>query len=105
MVQQQQHDDTQSPAAPSLSRVYFSDLVYLRFGGDAAGAGAGAGAGVGMWVHQPKRSGELWPSARSGHAAAVGEQPRQHCSRRHWHQVSPSVPCSWEADVHVWRLV
>ena len=65
--QQQQHDDARSSAAPSLSRVYFSDLVYLRFGVEAAGAG--------VWVHQPKRSGELWPSARSGHAAAVGEQP------------------------------
>ncbi len=67
MVQQQQQlDGIVSPAAtmPSFSRVYFNDLVYFRFGAGSTGTG--------VWVHQPKRSGELWPSARSGHAAAAG---------------------------------
>jgi hypothetical protein len=66
--QQQQLDGIGSPAATmnGLSRVYFNDLVYFRF---SAGS---AGSTTGVWVHQPKRSGELWPSARSGHAAAAG---------------------------------
>jgi hypothetical protein len=70
-------------AAPEHSRVYFNDLVYFRLGGDAAVSG------MGVWVHQPKRSGELWPCARSGHAAAAGEMVAAAVARvmqcaRHW---------------------
>ncbi len=67
--QQQQQDVPDSAGRPDgltpLSRVYFNDLMYLRF--------SGAEATSGVWVHQPKRAGELWPSARSGHAAAAGD--------------------------------
>ena len=61
----QQPQDTPNCQAERLSRVYFNDLLYLRFSGDEANSGG--------WVHQPKRAGELWPSARSGHAAAAGD--------------------------------
>jgi hypothetical protein len=71
-IQRPEQHVSASPDASSIqpheSRVYFNDLLYLRFA-------AAGDTGTGTWVHQPKRSGELWPSARSGHAAAAGELP------------------------------
>ncbi len=67
-----QRDCEQQEAASRLSRVYFNDLVYLRFDTDAKADD------MCVWIHQPKRSGELWPCARSGHAAAAGYALRAH---------------------------
>ena len=82
-------------SASRLSRVYFNDLVYLRFDTDTAADA------MCVWIHQPKRSGELWPCARSGHAAAAGGAAPS---------VFPSllvydVVYSWRPNVYLWRMV